>query len=318
MGRIFFGNEVAENDDLLTACPIHQLSHQTQKPIITGRWGSGKTASLLLGNTRLSETLKGIDERSERLWYVNEGALDTTAITRLFVSEDKKNFTQSLEKLWDTEILRRAVLILGHLAATSELGSGIHWKFVHNAIKAPNLRESIWTQLPAAIKIIAGLDSGQTEALDDLKGHFEDLFSRKARDYVQQCLKELPPEAPRPVIGTEPIDTPTSVLEEQAGLAQAVITALLNLYVANYQPSSRQLLEVWLAIPWHRYSSEQVNFPQKLIQYKAYLQWAPSELRAFIDRRILWEFRRVGRHYSAKGSQDEWLTLFGVFVESCG
>ena len=52
MERIIFGNENAEKDSLLLDCYIPHPVNCEQ--IITGRWGTGKTAYLFDSNSRLN------------------------------------------------------------------------------------------------------------------------------------------------------------------------------------------------------------------------------------------------------------------------
>ena len=50
MHNRLLGNENAEHDCLLNDCGILSMACYMDKNTITGRWGEGKTACLLLGN----------------------------------------------------------------------------------------------------------------------------------------------------------------------------------------------------------------------------------------------------------------------------
>ncbi len=102
------------------------------------------------------------------------------------------------------------------------------------------------------------------------------------------------------------------VTETQVSV-QALISALLNVFQSEFQVNDDQRLEVLISVPWHRYSNENINLPQKLKQYVKYLQWDKSGLRRFMCRRIEWEFSRVKRNYTLKG-KDAWSILFDDYV----
>src|SRR5689334_1302970 len=70
--RVLFGDENAERDPLLTECAVLTKRAASTKPILTGKWGTGKTALLLLQNQTLSDRLKKINPDLERMWYLDE------------------------------------------------------------------------------------------------------------------------------------------------------------------------------------------------------------------------------------------------------
>lgn len=271
----------------------------------------------MLKNEKLCAALKAIDPDLERLWYLDEKALDAGKLLSIYrARDDARTFRHALESVWRAEICRRAAILLATLAHKYRGNSGEHWKFVHKVKSTSQLSISIWKQIPQAFAAFAKFDESRVRSIQDLQGEYDDLFSKSALQCVQYCLKDIKGQSPWPVVGIEPIDTPTSALEEDVSLAQEVITALLNVYVADFQPDTNQHLDLYLSIPWHRYSSKAINFPQKLIQYKSYLEWSPKELRDFINRRIEWEFKRVHRQFTGKGMQDAWSTLFEPTVRN--
>ena len=114
MDYTLFGNENAEKDDDLIECKVStSYFRPAQKPILTGRWGSGKTASLLIDHHDLSSILAQIDPKMERLWYIDENTLNVQSLMELrqrFIS-DSQYYVKSLEEIWRAEIIRRACLL---------------------------------------------------------------------------------------------------------------------------------------------------------------------------------------------------------------
>ena len=316
-----YGNENAENDELLYHCavPTPTTGGTGVKHILTGRWGTGKSARLLLANQQLNEALKSINPLLDRAWYVDEQSLDAGALSqaREAAAGDPQAFRKSLERLWTTEILRKAILLLETLRPIYGNPTGEHWAFVSAMNKVGGIAVSVWKQLTSVLKLLAQVDSPRLAGAHELKGHFADLLSDKAMQHIQTCLNDIKAHPIQPVIAIEPIETPTSALEQHAALAQEVVAALLNTFQSKFQPAGeRQRLQVCMAIPWHRYSDDHVDLPQKIKQYKAYLQWSPADLRLFINKRIQYEFSRVKRSFTTKGDQDPWSALFTPTVKN--
>ncbi len=242
--------------------------------------------------------------------YLDEGALDTIQLANLYISESEMMFGQKVELIWRAEIVRRALLLLHVLAPIYGNVSGNHWKVVAAAGHVAAFQNSLWRQLPNALKALADFSDSRVHSVEKLQLELSDIYSEKMLDVIQACLRDVRNQKIQPRIAVEPIDTPTSALEEHAGLAQSVITSLLNVYQTTFIRDEDQLLRVDVAVPWHRYSVLKINLPQKLHEYSTYLQWNESELREFINLRLEWEFRRVGRSFQRKGTLDAWSTLF--------
>jgi len=65
----------------------------------------------LLGNAALTQALRTVDSRIDRLWYMDEGSIDTSYLIAQQQSMDNhRMFRNSLELLWRGEIVRRAMM----------------------------------------------------------------------------------------------------------------------------------------------------------------------------------------------------------------
>ncbi len=118
-----------------------------------------------------------------------------------------------------------------------------------------------------------------------------------------------------PLIAIEPIETPFSDLEENS-LAQEVVSELVNVFQQEFQPDETQLLDIIISVPWHRFAhNSQVNLTQKVRQYVEHVKWNKDSLKVFIENRIKWEFKRVGRLQSARQGVG-WASLFEPMVHN--
>ena len=191
--------------------------------------------------------------------------------------------------------------------------TGEHWELIAKIAKAKSTTLPIWKRLPDVISIVVGTDKGRVDAFKDIQDTLEKTFINKALDKLQACLNDIKNFKIQPVIVVEPIDTPKSELGKEGSLAQSVITALLNVYCSTFTPSQDQLIPLRIAIPWHRYRPELLNYPQRFYSYVGPIKWNSSSLRNFINRRIEWEFKRVRRFMPTRTftrSFDAWSILF--------
>lgn len=316
MPKMLLGTENAEHDNLLFECAIHK-DIKPYKSIITGRWGTGKTALLLLQNEKLKNELERLGEDWKEIMYLDEDGMNITQILSMYEQESELMFGQKIELIWKAEIIRRGILLLNALIPIyhnidTKL---LHWKIIKNSGRIAALHVPFWKQIPNIVKFIAN-SSERSGIIEDVNIDIGVIFNRNIFREVQKCLKDIEQEEIKPRIIVEPIDAPTSPLEEHSGMAQTIMTSLLNVYQSTFVESDYQLLRVDIAIPWHRYSVLKMNFPQKLISYKTYMTWSNSELRNFINNRIEFEFKRVGRHYSKKGDNDAWDVLFAPTIKN--
>ena len=311
---IVFGNENAEHDDLLFDCKIeHSAFDPYQHRIISGRWGTGKSAQLLLMNQRLSEELGKLNESDSRIWYINEQDLNFSGLfsESIKYASDMRKFSKILEEIWYPEILRRAVNILGYLDKYYGSMHEEHWNSIRKIYDKTDTAKTLWKQLPSIMKIVTS--DNKSEALKDIQSDISLVFQESLFDKIQSCLKDIRHFPIKPVIAIEPLETPNSELDREVSLAQEVIYALLNLFERKFQPSNHQLLDVYIAVPKHRYKLDGINFPQKISGYKYNLQWNREALEKFINERISWEFKRVGRTKFDK--KRAWYELFDRSIE---
>lgn len=306
MERLIFGNDNAEVDDLLYQCEVSTDS--AQKPILTGRWGTGKTAVLFLRHQALAKALLQPDKPNERPWYIEEKNLDVQALLSLRQKAvDREVLVRYLERIWSAEILRSICAMLCQLWAAYGSPTGSHWQSIKKIAHTGVLNRSFWQRLPEILSLISG-DEIRGEQGRALQDSWAALSDAKACTSVQNCLADIKGHPLFPSVAIEPIETPTSPVEEQPGLAQPLIIALLNLFQSSLQPSDTQLIRVSMSIPWHRCGKDGVNMPQKLLEYGQTIKWTRNRLKEFINRRIEWEFRRVGRSIGAR--EDAWSCLF--------
>ncbi|HEY2092304.1 MAG TPA: hypothetical protein VGJ81_10460 [Thermoanaerobaculia bacterium] len=304
-----FGNENAELDELLSECFVRINSPETQKPILTGRWGTGKSALLLLNNKQMSELLPPEADYS-RIWYIDERTLDLNALAELErqFSDDPRFVRRTLEHLWKGELIRTYCNVLSRLADKYVQNSGDHWRFVHRVASAKHAHRTLWSQIPNVIAAITG-ESARARAVHEVQESVTAVIDDEALLNVLRCLADIRHGEPVPGVAVEPIETPHSMLERQQSLATNMVGSLLNVFQSHFQPTAANRVNLRITLPWHRFQPESLDFPQKLRQYIGNVQWTRAKLREFINRRIEFEYRRVGRRFTEKGV-DAWSTLF--------
>ncbi|SPF78152.1 P-loop ATPase, Sll1717 family [Pseudoprimorskyibacter insulae] len=313
--RQLFGNEHAAADDLLEDCYVPPPGTAVGNPILVGRWGTGKTGLLLHRNAKLSRVLRDIDPNSDRIWYLDETGIQLQTLQRVqeLCNADEHLVKRVLEDLWKSEILRCAVASLYHLYDFYGRPTGPHWDEVIGVF-GKTTTSSVWEWVPALFGSFSA--SEKKNSLQNLMDRLREISSQRLMNNVQACLRDIKDHPVQPSVAIEPIETPDSRIEDETDLAQTLVTCLLNVFYKYFQPSYRQLLRVEISIPWHRYVRDQVGEPQKLTPFVGRFKWTPSSLKGFINKRIEWEFRRVGRSFVQKGTQDAWSLLFEPFVRN--
>lgn len=316
MPHILFGSENAETDDLLDDCFVSLVTNVSERPILTGRWGTGKTALILSSNLILSNALRDAGA-NDRIWYLDEKTLNREALLELKGRfSDNRALRAALEDIWRAEILRIEAILLTSLHSKYSSPRGDHWDKVIKVGKQSSLTHPIWKQLGNVAKLVFGSENQRVEGFQGVTDAVRALFNDTLFHAIQQCLKDIEDDPIQPVVAIEPLETPTSAIEQEKGLAQLLITSLLNVFRDTFEPSSRQRVQLRISIPWHRFIKEELDFPQKLYQYVSSASWTAGKLRNFINRRIEWEFRRAGRHFTAKGSNDAWAVLFEEMIKN--
>ena len=308
MEENIFGDENAAKDHLLNDCYV-EPSEVSDRAILKGRWGVGKSAILFHKNQKLSEELAKNGEEDEHLWYIGEHEINIYALRhfRQELLETREDFKRILEALWETRILCTESLLLYKLREFYGSSAGKHWDYIAKIGEANTSNFPIGERIPD-ICMIFGLDKMGKENWYQTILHPDQRDIRKnILNYLQACLKDIQEEKLQPIIVIEPIDTPHSEIEKE-GLAQILITALMNVYDSTFAPSENQRIPVRISVPWHRYKPQSFDFPQRFYPYVGHIKWNSKTLRNFINRRIEWEFKRVRR--GVKGDSDAWSTLF--------
>jgi len=307
--HLIFGSENAETDDLLYECAVDTMTRRYESPILTGRWGTGKTAVLFLQNRTLLESLKKKGDQFKEEWYLRESSLDIEMLIRLHadMKHDKTHFRRVLEKIWFAEIVRRYSRVLSLLGDSFSTTQGAHWKRVAVLAATAPLEKSLWAQIPDVISMISTLARGTdiSEPVSKVSRSFAAIFDEALYDAVKQCLRDIRTQSVS--VAVEPIETPTSDLENSQ-LANDIVASLLNTFRKYFEPSIDNPFYVRIAIPWHRFDTSRLDFPQKIYPYRENIVWDKGELFAFINKRIEWEFRRVGRRYAT--NKPAWYVLF--------
>lgn len=315
--RQLFGTENAATDDLLEECYVPPPHGVFDRPILVGKWGTGKTGLLLHRNAALTRALRGTDRSRDRLWYVDETGIQLQTLKQIqrLCGNDEHSIKRFLEDIWRSEILRTTAQVLVQLKDFYKTANSEHWKKLTAKYKDDH-KSTVWETISALARVL--LPGDKEIALDDFMKKMRLESSDQVYELIQSCLRDIAAHDVQPVVAIEPIETPTSQVEEKTDLAQLLVTCLLNVFYKHFQPSSRQLIRVEMSIPWHRYDRDQVGEPQKLYPFMGRFRWTKPVLREFINRRIEWEFKRIGRPFARKGTADAWDALFPGTVKNRG
>lgn len=316
--HLLFGSENAEADQLLFDCKIDKTKPSEAKQIITGRWGTGKTAIIFLQNENLINELNAINPEYKNIWYLSEGRLNFKKITEIYYESQNQNyyFESLMAEFWKIEIIRIYCLLLYILRDKFQHFHGAHWNRVFHLAKTRNLRKSVSEYMTPLVNILHPTKNVYSD-INEITIQLSELVDNETYRSVKKCLQDLKNNGEEvPTVAIEPIETPVSSIEHsETGLASKVVTSLLNIFKDEFEPGKTPF-NLRLVIPWHRFPNTETAFPQKIDQYVGKVSWTRNTLREFICKRIAWEFRRVGRNYSLKGGQDEWDILFEKQVEN--
>lgn len=303
-----FGEDAARADALLSRCTVRRQRGQRTRPIVVGRWGTGKTATLLLRHRTLAEALRAKSPTADELWYIDETALNTQSVIDIVGgSNDPRSANYHLRLVWQAEIYRRTAQMLCLLAEDYKGVSGQHWEFVRRL--RSHHTTSLWGSLRNVFDHFVNPMVTPAVSVDDLSGAFTDFLDPASHSAVKNCLFDIKEHSLRPAIGIEPIETPASAVESHGNIADGLVLALLNVFQESFSPGVHNALSVSLAIPWHRFSRSKLDHPQKLLDMYLTLKWTAEELGEFVHLRIEYEFNRVKRR-SKITHKDLWSHLF--------
>jgi len=322
-----FGNEMAEYDsERLYDCYIPEktledIMREKKEVIITGKWGSGKTAYILKYNKDLDDLLPKSSFKNKRMWFIDSTSIDTAALNAV---KDKlhSNYSEiirAFEKVWFAEILRTECQILSQFKTHYNYPNTKHWKIIVKKSFLFNKYDFFWKSINSLVDIIFR----KVDSLSGIQSDFNELVSDKVFQSIQKCLFEIKEKEIQPIIAIEPIESPNTDIELKLGLARPLVISLINTFRNYFIRDETQLIRVILVIPWHLipvyYSSTtwdkdsweefyglQVDRPQHIYQYINEIECDKKRLYKLIKARIGWELENVKRKH--KG--DEWKLLF--------
>jgi hypothetical protein len=315
--RQIFGDENARLDTYLYRCSVPLPSRVENKPVLSGRWGVGKTAAFLLRHHELARALRAVDKEYEYIWYLDEGGLDSDTLFSLdqHYAGNLSIFKRTLERLWNTEILRVYARMLNILHEYYGSPSGKHWNTIRSRDYTDRYARPVWS----VISDVVGATGDIGKAVSRAMGGISHIFSDQFEVAIQRCLADISEYPVKPAIVIEPVETPISPLEQRdASLSQAILVSLLDLFIKkfSYSPKRRQFIRVEISVPWHRSVNDNLREPQKLSQYMGQMSWDRPLLREFMVRRIENEFGLVKRQMKQRTDTDAWNVLFADSVRN--
>ncbi len=321
--RLLFGAPDADSDLLLKDCLIEGQVGRYSKPILIGRWGTGKSANLIARARRLESVLEKIDPLSKRDWYIKEQHISTHSLFELHKQHaetaSEGYFISQVQEIWKSEITQRVVRVLNLLAKSGSVEidrTASHWKAVMEFQKYDFALESMWSFVDDILSIIFRKDEAKTT--EGFRNYHSMLRSAKIERSIQRCIIDLEASGqPVPIVGVEPIETPASDLDSRVNMAECVIAALLNVYRNDYVINDRQRVQVFLSLPWNRTANKKINLPQHIKPLMEEIRWTKENLRKFISKRIEWEMngRLNGRPHFRAGT-DAWDAVFPTTIEN--
>lgn len=313
----YFGDEAAEKDDMLDDCFIEFPPNISSKSILTGRWGVGKTAIVFNQNKEIRNALN-----NNNIWYLGESVFDKTSllnIQRKYVN-DKDYFKRALEKMWLAEITRTYCILLSKLWSYYGKPHGSHWNDIKRFSKYDKILLSFWQRAPEVIEMLPGINESQFKAVFTMKNMLSNMLCKKTFASINKCLTDISNNKGKtnPLISIEPIESPSSSLEDEKGLSNFIITSLLNVFQSIHNSPDNKHMDIRISIPWHRYIPDYVDFPQRIDSYVGEIIWSEENLFDFINERIEWEFKRLGHKELHK--HGGWYNLFEetILNEFCG
>ena len=315
--RYFLGSEDAESDDLLHTCFVRPPNDLSDKSIIAGRWGTGKTAYMLHKTRDLDRFLTGVDPTQEQIWYIAENSLEVPSIQTLrkLFDHDDDSIRSFLEKVWETAIVTSYISQLQLIRRRFTPARKAHWNNIDLTYSTNIQSTPVWQSLKHIISGAVGLDRGS--AVTDFINAIAPLTGKGIRKDIMSCIDDIPSNLPKPIVAVEPIETPGSSGTIGGQRADILITCLLNTFQKFKSVERGRSINLLVAIPWHRYNESRLDRPQKLIQHIAHIKWEKSRLRGLINRRLNYELihsRRGG--FELPGGIDEWDFVFGKHIKN--
>jgi hypothetical protein len=316
--RQIFGDENARLDVNLYKCRVPFPNQVETKPILSGRWGVGKTATFLLRHRELSSALRQIDQKYAYIWYLDESGLDSDTLFHLnsYYRGDRSTFKHVLESFWQSEITRTHARVLNILYDHYGKPSGAHWsKVCGSRGTVDRYARSIWHNISLTLQASGEVGKAVASAIKTLTHEYSEDFE----EALQHCLADISEHKVVPAVVIEPIETPHSILESSdISLSQIILVSLLDIFTRklNFSPQRGQYLKVEISIPWHRSVRDYLREPQKLPQYMGTFSWDNARLLDFMNKRIENEFHILKRQVSSRRDTTAWDMLFAKTVRN--
>lgn len=302
------GPNMAQDDENLESYFIKDQM-KFSDPIVTGRWGTGKTSIIVQRVSEIRKFLEAKGAGAKRWWYLEEKNLNLSGIKEISNSPDlrKTNEHGEIVQLWLAEIRFRVLVMLQLI-----------YEELKQELTEPYWKEIIETEAqkvaPEGIWAAAGKIRSSDHSIQDLRALFWKLNSEKFGHSIIACCKELASRGRiRPMLAVEPIETPYSSAADDDAVANILVSSLLTCWHQFFRGDiSGGAVQVSIAIPWHRYVPHLTVFPDKILMSTSYVQWEKSDLFKMINRRIEWEMYKA-RYYlndEAASSSEVWYNFF--------
>ena len=299
---MLFGDENAWNDRLLNGCYIEQSKDLTNKSIIIGKWGIGKSAFILHKVRSLKNALEveGAEDVNKDIWNMGEHSIEIASLIILRKKyADDELFKRALETIWIAEIIRSECVLFYKLRKIYVPNEGDHWDKIINIGKRENNLPRFWDRIPALLFSLSEINLKGLKEVERIQGTFGETLRHSTLENIYKCLIDIKTQKVQPIIVIEPIDTPKTEWD-QGGFSLPLVSSLLNTYTRifiGYQEPSQWIK---ICIPWHRYRTDTLDNPNRIIPYVGFIEWNRENLWEFINRRIEWEFRRVNRKFTER------------------
>lgn len=290
------------------------------RPIVVGRWGTGKTSLLLKRTQSISNFLHDDTNPFETPWYIEEEDLNIARISEIYQdNQSSKPRTYAIfSEMWESEIFFRATIMLKRIwDKESEQLKSPAWKHIRANRALETLPEGVWKNARLIFELLSNTDR-YSRALSAAFEIYDELRSKKNKKCVFDCIAELETlNIPAPVISIEPIETPFSESEKQAdSLANDLVASLLNCWYQKFRPERKDCnLVVNVSVPWHRYFPGRTSFPDKIPNYTSFVGWTKHKLRRLISKRLVWEMNRAGNKFEFEFEDDFNLVWSKFFPE---
>lgn len=286
------GPNQAQDDEHLFHYFIEEQG-EFDRPIVVGRWGTGKTSLLLHRTQEVKDFFRGTPLEEEEPWYIEEEDLNVLHIAKQHTEHksDAVTLFALFGDMWEAEINLRVIRMLStaHKVLLNKLQAP-SWSVINSKNIGEVLPDGVWQSTKLILTLITGRER-YAQAMDEALVLYEDLLSPRTRRHILHCCKELAAlQQPLPAIAVEPIETPESRSEENESFANDLVSALLNRWYQRYRPERRDnLVRVHVSVPWHRYFPGKTAFADKIPNYVSLVGWTKERLKRLIAKRILWE-----------------------------